>query len=347
MKNIDQYAYISQEQPRSKYVTHRLHIPLPLLLYSNIQSPKISTERLRNDNIKIGNPNKSVEIVTIKKEKKINRTQSARLIKPKAQNKKMSRPHSAMNLLSNNKKYMLYTKEEIKGIPSTREKIKGSDRYKPKDFEKFNSCIINKKLYERALKQRESTKELKKRNLSSYELYFDNNSEELHQSQPSHIHYLQDKQKSDIFFFNDTNKDKKEEKVNTKQFYSNFDSKSEWEPKKNELSMINHESVKYYIYNPGAKTNFITKEEVVNQCNKKIPTARNQILGDYINQTQSASSKVNKEYIKYYNSNKNCFRTKKNLCNQYGDLYCKYKPLFEWPHKVNKTFWIDHTNNEI
>ena len=72
MKNIDQYAYISQEQPRSKYVTHRLHIPRPLLLYSNIQSPKISTERLRNDNIKIGNPNKSVEIVTIKKEKKIN-----------------------------------------------------------------------------------------------------------------------------------------------------------------------------------------------------------------------------------------------------------------------------------
>ena len=56
---------------------------------------------------------------------------------------------------------------------------------------------------------------------------------------------------------------------------------------------------------------------------------------------------VNKEYIKYYNSNKNCFRKKKNLCNQYGDLYGKYKPLFEWPHKVNKTFWIDHTNNEI
>ena len=64
------------------------------------------------------------------------------------------------------------------------------------------------------------------------------------------------------------------------------------------MSSVFSINVKYYIYNPGAKTNFITKEEVVNKSNKKIPTARNQILGDYINQTQSASSKVNKEYIK-------------------------------------------------
>ena len=77
------------------------------------------------------------------------------------------------------------------------------------------------------------------------------------------------------------------------------------------------------------------------ETSKKNPNAKNQILGDFLNQTRNFANKENKEYLKFYNTNKNCFRKTKNICTSFGNLYGQYKPLCDFPFKKSKSFLIE------
>ena len=346
MNKIVQYSYISQEQKRSKYVTHRVHPTPTLLLYTCKQSPKISSERLRSEKIKIEekkenpplkvNNNKTVSLKNENLNIQKRRIQSAAPTNRVRGKKKLARPNSTINIF--NKRVLDFEKSKMIRPSTSKPKICCNDRYKPKNFEIYQKVTKDPKLYERSLSQIFSTKIIKNKNLSSQELYFEHQEDD-NSIQQQNLYCPQ--LKSDIFF----QKEKKATNISSQQnqFSTVFESNSQWAPqtKSNQLSMINHESIKYYIYNPGAKANNLTKIEIIEKTSKKNPNAKNQILGDFLNQTRNFANKENKEYLKFYNTNKNCFRKTKNICTSFGDLYGQYKPLCDFPFKKSKSFLIE------
>jgi len=166
--------------------------------------------------------------------------------------------------------------------------------------------------------------------------------------------YYKDHQNSDIFL----NKNDMESilkngetylfKPNKIESYTNSrESNSKWMAKTNIPTLLNHVSTEYNIINPGNKGISKTKNKILIDCeNKKNPNFecvnnfnpiyRQKSLCEFIDITRNGAPNPGKDYLKAYNSSKDAFRLRSEVCGTLGDLHHTYKELIVKPFSMNK-----------
>jgi hypothetical protein len=277
-------------------------------------------------------------------------------------NKSSARPHSAYNIIS--KVHSLELKSHIKSNqpnqnnniknkilklckpnnkPTTLYKVKppslSNDKYKPQLFNSFIQQINDSNLYKTSIIQLNKTKEFRNKELLSNNLFPEQNNNNSFNEllTPQRKELIFHKTKSNIFLSDSQTSIKRESKQELlKKFTPMFESNSSMPPQNIQkyATLLNHESNNYYIYNPSKKNeNVFTKDDIVKNTLKQNINAKNQILGNYLNNAGSYSNKENKEYMKFYNENPKCFRIKNDVGANLREIYKTYKNLCDWPFK--------------
>ena len=137
-------------------------------------------------------------------------------------------------------------------------------------------------------------------------------------------------------------------KPNKIESYTNSrESNSKWMAKTNIPTLLNHVSTEYNIINPGNKGISNTKNKILIDCeNKKNPNFecvnnfnpiyRQKSLCEFIDITRNGAPNPGKDYLKAYNSSKDAFRLRSEVCGTLGDLHHTYKELIVKPFSMNK-----------
>jgi hypothetical protein len=268
-------------------------------------------------------------------------------IQPKPQST-THRPHSAMNIISKSHSLELLSKQKQKPLQrSTLYKLvppscscsTTTDRYKPTSFNLFLQKINDSNLYKQSIKQLNITKYLKHKELSSRNLYNNNDN-----SCCSGVHDMitpqQQQQRYNMSNVFNTIDHSAMPSASSKELLDRFsrvfqsNSSLPLDPVQKYATLINHESNKCYIYNTLKRNeSAFTKEEIMKNTTKRNVIAKNQMIGNYINKTRSFSNKENKEYMKFYNRNPKCFRIQKSIGKDLDEMFKGYKGVCEWPFK--------------
>ena len=125
-------------------------------------------------------------------------------------------------------------------------------------------------------------------------------------------------------------------------FNSSRESNSQWMAKPNVPTLLNHVSTEYNILNPGIKGISNTKSKILINCeNKKNPNIdsvnnfnpiyRQKVFCEFTDLTRNGAPNFSKEYLNAYNSAKNCFAKRTEVCGSYYDIYNSYKDLCSKP----------------
>ena len=343
----EEQHYILKEQKRGKYLFHRCQSANLLQKYVDQinkikkeykQSPKIYSNKFRNLNIKkdldklpnsIDNHNINNSIRKIKHLKKssINfySTTTNRIEEKFKKKKKFVRSNSAY-------------------VSLKKKKIFFNDELKPKGLDIYNSIFNNEEIFKNNLKQYQKNNEKKIENLSShniekimnYKKYTSDNVFNQNKDNKSfndNMKLLHSKSQSDIFFIKDQ-KDNLKFKIKRKPLnYSVlFESSNEKKEEKNQIGLINHNSIKYYIYNPSKKSFTKTKDEITHNSLLKKPGFKQALISKYLENKNSGKT-ANQKYNIFYNYNKNIFHKNKEILSQYSDTYKSYRNLSDWPFK--------------
>ncbi len=137
-------------------------------------------------------------------------------------------------------------------------------------------------------------------------------------------------------------------KPNKIESYTNSrESNSKWMAKTNIPTLLNHVSTEYNIINPGNKGISNTKNKILIDCeNKKNPNFecvnnfnpiyRQKSLCEFIDITRNGAPNPGKDYLKAYNSSKDAFRLRSEVCGTLGDLHRTYKELIVKPFSTKK-----------
>jgi galactitol-specific phosphotransferase system IIB component len=119
------------------------------------------------------------------------------------------------------------------------------------------------------------------------------------------------------------------------KYTSSRESKSDWQNNITKETMGGCSSKEYNILTPNRKNNYFTKDDIYKILDDKTvlqnPLHKQKGISKYIDSANNSSSNFGKEYLRFYNSNPNCFKKVMEHCGTYGDLYLQYKNLVDEP----------------
>lgn len=119
------------------------------------------------------------------------------------------------------------------------------------------------------------------------------------------------------------------------KYTSTRESRSEWKNHITKDPLNNCSSKNYNILTPNRKNNNLTKDDIYKILNDKNvlrnPLHKQNGLSKYIDLANNTSCNSGQEYLKFYNSNPNCFKKVPEHCGTFGDLYLQYKNLCDEP----------------
>ena len=341
-KNNEEVPYILKEQRRGKYIFHRCQSAKLFQNYVNQinkikqelkQSPKLFSNKFRNEIIQQElNKIRTTSDDTLKKNKfkikSLHNTScdfemktSKNNFSEKNKKIKISRPSTAISsLLKRNRLF--------------------KDKFKPNGYNKYNDIYTSSEIFKNNLKNYEISNENKVHNLSSYNIekimndektLFENffiknkNNKELNEQ----LKLLHSKSQSDIFFL----KEPKDNLIipNKKPLNYNvlYESISKISDDNIQPGLINHNSIKYLIYNPSKKSFTKTLEEISNKSLFKNPAQKQGLISKFLNKRNFD----NKQYNYFYNYDSRIFHKTKELCSKYVDIIKTNKGLTGWPFK--------------
>lgn len=120
------------------------------------------------------------------------------------------------------------------------------------------------------------------------------------------------------------------------KFNSSSRSRSEWAPKNNITSLMNHESTNYDFFNSKIKKRFLTKANITNMANGFNPNKIQKSISEILDLNRVGVPNSNKVYVKAFEDDKNVFKRKNNVCQDFSNLYKKYQNLCEKPFVIKK-----------
>jgi len=112
-------------------------------------------------------------------------------------------------------------------------------------------------------------------------------------------------------------------------------SNSEWGPKNNVISLMNHESTNYDFFNPLIKKKFFTKEKVISLANGFNPNKIQKSISEISDLTRVAYPNFNKDFKKAFENDSTIFRKKMSVCDSFNNLYKEYENLCNKPFVKN------------
>lgn len=124
------------------------------------------------------------------------------------------------------------------------------------------------------------------------------------------------------------------------------ESNSKWQPAKNNVISINTSSSKdYNIINPLSRNNCLSKDKIMIECEKKKdknskmincnnylnPLYKKKGLTEFIDITRNGAPNYLKDYNYMYRNDPKCFFKSHEVCNDFSELYFRYKNLCKRP----------------
>ncbi len=341
-KNNEEVNYILKEQRRGKYIFHRCQSANLLQKYVNQinkikqefkQSPKLYSNKFRNEIIQQElNKIKSTSDDNFKKNKfkikSLNNTSIDFEMKSPKNNSseknkkiKISRPSTAISSLIKAKRLF-------------------KDKFKPIGYNRYNEIYTSSEIFKNSLKNFEICNENKLHNLSSYNIekimnnektFFKNfftknkDNKELNEQ----LKLLRSKSQSDIFFLKEPNDNLIIPNKKPLNYNVLFESFSKISDEKIQPGLINHNSIKYLIYNPSKKSFTQTLDEITNKSLFKNPAQKQGLISNYLTNRNFD----NEQYNYFYNYHSGVFHKTKELCSKYVDIIKTNKGLSGWPFK--------------
>ncbi len=100
-------------------------------------------------------------------------------------------------------------------------------------------------------------------------------------------------------------------------------------------SLLNYSSSNYNPINPAIKNFCKTKDNIIEECNKKCkgynPPNKQKSLSEFIDLTNVNASNYNNDYNRVLNQNPNAFKKNDDMFSDYYNLYSKYKSIAQKP----------------
>ena len=361
-QNIVEKAKENTKKLKEDYIKCKLNKFIKNTEEDNIKkitTPKNNTLRSNSEtNIKKINNNKQPQILKIKKLDVNNYSI------PNSLNNNIEK--SNYNNNNNNKIKNLvinidnkYENKKPKKSQSTLEIRSKKDSYLPKGYSEYEFLVKNPKVLKRQVSTNNpnkfpflNIKEIKEKSYAS-DIFFRNPSNEEEQFTKKLLTY-DDHQNSDIFLQkNDIKsifkngecylfKPKKQVVYN-----SSRESNSQWMPKPNVPTLLNHVSTEYNLLNPSAKAFSNTKNKIIIDCyNKRNPNIeavnnfnpiyRQKVFCEFNDLTRNGAPNFSKEYLNSYNSSQNCFSRRSDLCSNFYDIHSSYRDICTKPFIKDK-----------
>ena len=325
----------------------------------NIMTPKNNTMRSNSEtNIKNINNNNQPQIIKIKKLDVNNLKNTI----PNSLNNNLEKPNFNNN---NNKKNLhintdnIYDNKKPKKSQSTIEIRSKKDSYLPKGYPEYEVLVKNPKMLKRQVSTNNpyklpflNLKEIKEKSYAS-DIFFRKQINDEERFTKKVLTY-DDHQNSDIFLQKNDIKSifKNGECYLFKPkkqiiFNSSRESNSQWMPKPNVPTLLNHVSTEYNILNPSAKAFSNTKNKIIIDCyNKRNPNIeavnnfnpiyRQKVFCEFDDLTRNGAPNFSKEYLTSYNSSQNCFNKRSDVCTNYYDIYNSYRDICTKPFVRDK-----------
>ena len=142
------------------------------------------------------------------------------------------------------------------------------------------------------------------------------------------------KKSGEISYFK--NKEKKEEnKIEDLKFNKNTETPIGWGVRESFPCLLNYSSTKFNPLNPGIKNFCKTKDNIINDCEKKYkgfnPIKKQKSISEFIDLTNVNASNYNNDYNKVLNNNPNTFKKNENMFTELYNLYNNYNSILEKP----------------
>ena len=326
------------------------------ILFNKLNIPQ--STKSENKNLKIDfkqkeisekNYNDKISSLTIEKDD--NRIKKEKI--------KIKRPQSCKV----NRKKINFKKIEFN--PKTSEEnektLTKNDIWKPINYDIYEEMVKNRTVFINKMQEnpffarlpQSSIKEIKSKGHNS-DIFFLKKNEEEKCDLKKQINNMR-QEKYNIYFNSDIFNIKNDEislnKIGEKYLFNNpnnikytssRESKSDWHHNSNKDTSNNFSSKNYNILTPNRKNNSLTKDDIykILKENKAYnnPLNRHTSISKFMDLAHSASSNFGKEYLKFYNSNPNCFKKIAENCGSYGDLYLHYKNLYDEPFYKKKNY---------
>ena len=325
----------------------------------NIITPKNNTIRSNSEtNIKNINNNRQPEIIKIKKLDVNNLKNSIpNYLNNNIEKSNYHNDNKRKNLVINTE-YKYENKKPKKSQSTIEIRIK-KDSYLPKGYPEYEVLVKNPKLLKRQVSTNNpyklpflNLKEIKEKSYAS-DIFFRKPSNEEEKFTRKVLTY-DDHQNSDIFLQKNDIKSiykngecylfKPKKQV---VFNSSRESNSQWMPKPNVPTLLNHVSTEYNILNPSAKAFSNTKNKIMIDCyNKRNPNIeavnnfnpiyRQKVFCEFDDLTRNGAPNFSKEYLTSYNSSQNCFNKRSDVCTNYYDIYNSYRDICTKPFVRDK-----------
>ena len=142
------------------------------------------------------------------------------------------------------------------------------------------------------------------------------------------------KKSGEISYFK--NKEKKEEnKIENLKYTKNTETPTGWGVRESFPCLLNYSSTKFNPLNPGIKNFCKTKDNIINECDKKYkgynPINKQKSISEFIDLTNVNASNYNNDYNKVLNNNPNAFKKNENMFTELYNLYNNYNNILEKP----------------
>lgn len=108
-------------------------------------------------------------------------------------------------------------------------------------------------------------------------------------------------------------------------------SNSEWAPKNKIVSLMNHESTNYDIFNAQMKKKFLTKTDIISMANGSNPNKIQKCISEIIDLTRVGVPNANKEYLKAFENDSTVFRKHGNIGESFFNLHKEYRNICDKP----------------
>ena len=162
------------------------------------------------------------------------------------------------------------------------------------------------------------------------------------------------KKSGEISYFK--NKDKKEEKkIDNLKFNKNSETLRGWGVRESFPSLLNYSSTNFNPLNPSIKNFCKTKDNILNECEKKYkgfnPINKQKSISEFLDLTNVNASNYNNDYSKVLNNNPNTFKKNENMFTELYNLYNKNynsileKPFFRFIPSLNDSNDKSNKNN--
>jgi len=108
-------------------------------------------------------------------------------------------------------------------------------------------------------------------------------------------------------------------------------SNSEWSPRNQVKSFMNHNSCEYDLFNPYMKKVVFTKEKIQSEANNINPVNRQKSITEFVDLTRNFVPNHNKEFEKAIGKENRIFSKKRELCSNFLELHKEYYNICEKP----------------